>query len=152
MPADFETYFRALAATAIDDKTEHMDRAALQTLLQAACDDAEPGARVLHEPRRDKGGAGSPDFKIVRAGRIAGYVEVKPIDENLSKVLKSDQIKKYKTLSDNIIVTDYLTHYRRVLTLDEIDHVGAVADALAFTIEQMAAIDIAYRKAFPDRG
>ncbi len=43
-----------------------------------------------------------------RVGRIAGYVEVKPIDENLSKVLKSDQIKKYQTLSDNIIVTDYL--------------------------------------------
>lgn len=108
MPADFETYFRALAQTAIDDKTEHTDRAALQALLQTMVDDVEPGARVQHEPRRDKGGAGSPDFKIVRQGRIAGYVEVKPIDENLSKVLKSDQIKKYKTLSDNIVLTDYL--------------------------------------------
>ena len=39
----------------------------------------------------------------------------------------------------------------RVLSLDEIDHVDAVADSLAFTIEQMAAIDVAYRKAFPDR-
>ena len=60
---------------------------------------------MLHEPRRDKGGAGSPDFKVVRQGGIAGYVEVKQIDENLSKVLKSDQIKKYQTLSDNIILT-----------------------------------------------
>ncbi len=41
-------------------------------------------------------------------GRIAGYVEVKAIDENLSKVLKSDQIKKYRLLSDNIVLTDYL--------------------------------------------
>jgi|GEM_PF-5454292 len=80
MPADFDAYLRALAATTLDDKTEHMDRAALQTLLQAACHDVEPGARVLHEPRRDPTGNGSPDFKIMGAGRIAGYVEVKPID------------------------------------------------------------------------
>lgn len=36
----------------------------------------------------------------------------------------------------------------RVLSLDEINHVGAVADSLAFTIEQMARIDAAYRAAF----
>ncbi|MGB6920165.1 MAG: type ISP restriction/modification enzyme [Methylovirgula sp.] len=40
----------------------------------------------------------------------------------------------------------------RVLSLDEINHVAAVADSLAFTIDQMAAIDKAYRIAFPDRG
>ena len=40
----------------------------------------------------------------------------------------------------------------RQLSLDEINHVAAVADSLAFTIAQMAKIDIAYKKAFPDRG
>ena len=40
----------------------------------------------------------------------------------------------------------------RVLSLDEINHIAAVADSLAFTIDQMAAIDAAYRAAFPDRG
>lgn len=38
----------------------------------------------------------------------------------------------------------------RTLSLDEITHVGAVADVLAFTIEQMRRIDQAYREAFPD--
>ncbi len=38
----------------------------------------------------------------------------------------------------------------RVLSLDEIEHVGAVADSLAFTIEQMTRIDEAYKAAFPD--
>ena len=108
MPADFEAYFRSLATASVDEKTEHTDRAALEKLLQQAADDAGPGARVQHEPRRDRDGAGSPDFKIVRQGRIAGYVEVKTIDENLSKVLKSEQIKKYRKLSDNIVLTDYL--------------------------------------------
>jgi predicted helicase len=40
----------------------------------------------------------------------------------------------------------------RTLSLDEINHVGAIADSLAFTIEQMARIDQAYQAAFPDRG
>jgi hypothetical protein len=40
----------------------------------------------------------------------------------------------------------------RALSLDEINHVSAVADALAFTIEQMEKIDEAYNAAFPERG
>ncbi len=108
MQAIFEAYLRALAITPLNEKTEHTDRAALQTLLQAVAEDAQPGATVLHEPRRDKGGAGSPDFKITRQGRIAGYVEVKQLDSNLSQILRSDQIKKYRTLSENLILTDYL--------------------------------------------
>ncbi len=40
----------------------------------------------------------------------------------------------------------------RALSLDETDHVAAVADTLAFTIDQMARIDEAYLAAFPDRG
>ena len=39
----------------------------------------------------------------------------------------------------------------RTLRLDDIDHVGHVADALAFTIRQMAEIDLAYARAFPGR-
>jgi predicted helicase len=39
----------------------------------------------------------------------------------------------------------------RALSLDETGHIAAVADALAFTIEQMARIDQAYRAAFPDQ-
>lgn len=38
----------------------------------------------------------------------------------------------------------------RALSLDEINHIGAVADSLAFTLEQMAKIDTAYRTAFPE--
>ncbi len=49
------------------------------------------------------------------------------------------------------VLDKYLKSRRgRVLSLDEIDHVGAVADSLAFTIEQMAKIDEAYKAAFPD--
>ena len=40
----------------------------------------------------------------------------------------------------------------RALSLDEINHVAAIADSLAFTIEQMAKIDKAYQTAFAERG
>jgi hypothetical protein len=40
----------------------------------------------------------------------------------------------------------------RKLSLDEINRVSAIADSLAFTIDQMAKIDAAYRTAFPDQG
>jgi hypothetical protein len=78
----FERYLLALRKTAIDDKTEHTDRAALESLLQQIADDTQKGIKVQHEP----------------------------------------------------------------------NHVAAIADSLAFTIEQMAKIDVAYKKAFPDRG
>jgi len=103
----FDRYLLALRKTPIDEKTEHTDRAALQALLQAVADETAEGIAVQHEPRRvaDKG---APDFKITTRGLILGYVENKAIGESLDKVLKSDQIKRYKTLSQNIIVTDYL--------------------------------------------
>jgi predicted helicase len=97
----------ALRKTPIDEKTEHTDRAALQDLLQTIANEDGGGIAVQHEPKRiaEKG---APDFKITKGGLILGYVENKAIGENLGKVLKSDQIAKYKSLSDNILLTDYL--------------------------------------------
>jgi predicted helicase len=40
----------------------------------------------------------------------------------------------------------------RALSLEEINHVSAIADSLAFTIQQMAKIDEAYQTAFVKRG
>src|SRR5436190_13706434 len=103
----FDRYLLALRKTKIDDKTEHTDRAPLQELLQVFADQAENRTAVQHEPKRvaDKG---APDFKITSRGLILGYVENKTIGEHLDKVLKSDQIARYKSLSQNIVLTDYL--------------------------------------------
>jgi predicted helicase len=40
----------------------------------------------------------------------------------------------------------------RTLSLDEINHVGSIADSIAFTIEQMTKIDETYGLAFAERG
>ncbi|MBS0248140.1 MAG: N-6 DNA methylase [Proteobacteria bacterium] len=103
----FDRYLLALRKTPIDEKTEHTDRGALQALLQGLADESASGTVIQHEPKRvaDKG---APDFKVTRKGLILGYVENKTIGEGLDKILKSDQIKRYKSLSQNIILTDYL--------------------------------------------
>jgi hypothetical protein len=103
----FEKYLLALRKTPLDEHTEHTGRAALETLLQAIADEVETGIRVQHEPKREAD-KGAPDFKVTKSGLILGYVENKGIDENLNKVLKSEQIKKYLSLSKNIVLTDYL--------------------------------------------
>jgi hypothetical protein len=53
-------------------------------------------------------GSGAPDFKVMKAAMILGYVENKTVGNNLDQALKSDQIRRYKALSNNILLTDYL--------------------------------------------
>ena len=110
MPSDrniFDRFLLALRKTAVDEKTELTDRAALESLLLAVADPGASGIALQHEPMR-VAGKGAPDFKVTKGGLILGYVENKTVGENLSKVLKSEQIAKYKTLSNNIVLTDYL--------------------------------------------
>ena len=101
---DFDKYFKAIQAHRIDEITEHSLRGYLHQLLESL---SAPNLKVLHEPKRD-GKFGSPDFKITCADSIVGYVENKKITENLDKVIKSEQIKKYQELSDNILLTNYI--------------------------------------------
>jgi hypothetical protein len=103
----FDRYLLALRETAIGEKTEHTDRTALQSLLRGVAETSGSAVAVHHEPKR-VAEKGAPDFKITRAGLILGYVENKPIGENLDRVLKSDQITRYKSLSQNLVLTDYL--------------------------------------------
>lgn len=108
MASPFEAYLRKLLETPLDEHTEHTGRSALEALLnQFAAEAGAKGITVQHEPKREAG-KGAPDFKVKRQGMILGYVENKAIGENLDKVLKSDQLKRYRDLSGNILLTDYL--------------------------------------------
>ncbi len=105
---DFKTYIKELQSVPIDEITEHSKRSALETILnQAATANQTKKIIVLHEPKR-KDNYGQPDFKIYTENSIIGYVENKKITENLDKVLKSEQIKKYRELSRNLLITNYI--------------------------------------------
>jgi hypothetical protein len=108
MIKNFDAYLSKLRETPLDEQTEHTGRSAMEELLNDfATKTADQKATVQHEPKR-VAEKGAPDFKITRQGTILGYVETKAVGENLDKILKSPQIARYKNLSQNIILTDYL--------------------------------------------
>jgi N-6 DNA Methylase/Type ISP C-terminal specificity domain len=108
MTESFKSYIKAIRETPLAGKTEHTDRDALKALLVAFATQLDRGIKVIAEPPRNKEGYGAPDYRLVIRGATLGYVENKKIDENLNKVIRSEQITKYNELSQNIIVTDYL--------------------------------------------
>lgn len=81
--------------------TEHSHRGFLQTYLQNLSD-----CIVTNEPKRQA--CGAPDYIIERKGIPVGYIEAKDIDADLDKIEKSEQLKRYFTSLDNLILTDYL--------------------------------------------
>ena len=105
---DFDSYLKSLFETPLSEHTEHTGRTALENLLKSvAADQAHGNIMVQQEPKR-VAEKGAPDFKVSRQGMIVGYVETKAVGKNLDHVLKSDQLKRYRSLSDNILLTDYL--------------------------------------------
>lgn len=100
----FATYVSSIRQTPLREKTEHTDRDAVKALLQRV---APPKIQVVHEAKGTRG-KGTPDFKVRQNGQIVGYIEIKPIGTDLRSVLKSNQISRYRSLSKNILLTDYL--------------------------------------------
>ncbi len=102
----FYNYIKGLKQFNLNEITEHSHRKTLQELLESVFSSINKKIKILHEPKRNKGL--SPDFKVTFNNSIIGYVENKGIEEDLHKVLKSEQISKYLELSDNILLTNYI--------------------------------------------
>lgn len=104
----FAPYFEAIKELDVSEATEHTLRGPLENLLKSLAARADSTIAVIHEPKRDANRLGAPDFKFKVHEAILGYLENKKIDESLDSVLQSTQIAKYKQLSNNIVVTNYL--------------------------------------------
>lgn len=70
----------------------------------------DQGISIVQEPKRSCI-FGAPDFIVKKIEAVTGYIETKECGKDLEKVLHSDQIKKYKELSQNILLTDYLNFF-----------------------------------------
>ncbi len=103
----FKNYIKKIKEIPLEQITEHSHRSTLQILLSEISKKNTEKIKILHEPKRE-GKFGSPDFKISNESGIIGYIENKKIDDDLNKTIKSKQIKKYRNLSDNILLTNYL--------------------------------------------
>lgn len=105
-------YLNSIKNMSEKDK-EHTHRSALENLLNEIKDATGNGRiKIVHEPNNDKEGRGAPDFRFEINSLIVGYIENKRVNANLDEIIKSEQIKKYLELSDNIIITDYLRFIR----------------------------------------
>ncbi len=106
----FNDYLKKIKSVPLEEITEHSHRSALQILLEKISENKKDNIKILHEPKRE-GKFGSPDYKITKDSGIIGYIENKKIDADLNKILKTEQIKKYRELSDNILLTNYLDFF-----------------------------------------
>lgn len=110
-----ENYLESIKNITAEDK-EHTHRAALEILLNDIKNNLNfKKVNIKHEPNNDKEGRGAPDFLVTIDSLVLGYIENKRVNANLDEIIKSEQIKKYLLLSDNIIITDYL----RFILIDE---------------------------------
>ena len=97
------TYYRKIEATwNSGSATELSYRSALEELLQ----ELGPDLTVTNEPKQRDFGA--PDFVIQREGMPLGYIECKDLHVNLDEVTQSEQLQRYCTACDNLILTNYL--------------------------------------------
>jgi hypothetical protein len=110
----FQSYFKTIQNLYLSDNesSEHTYRASLELLMNDFKDkNIKRKLLIKHEPTKqdDKG---RPDYKVTTTEQLTiGFVETKKIGEDLNKTINSDQLKRYKQLSDNIIITDDLHFY-----------------------------------------
>jgi hypothetical protein len=102
----FKTYINELQKTLKSGQaTEPSYYPSLKSLLE----NLSPGVSVLVNPKKTQ--HGSPDFNLKRKGSVlefpVGWIEAKEIGEDLNKVEKSEQLKRYLHLP-NLILTDFL--------------------------------------------
>ncbi len=88
------------------ESNELTHRASLENLLKGLKKNFNKEFKIEHEPKRKQGS--QPDFRISYQGLNIGYIENKRAGENLSQLLKSNQIRKYLELNPNLMLTDYL--------------------------------------------
>ncbi|WNE35265.1 type ISP restriction/modification enzyme [Helicobacter pylori] len=88
------------------EKNELTHRFFLHNLLDKLKDHFNKEFKIEHEPKREQGS--QPDFRVSFQGLNIGYIENKRAGEDLSQLLKSDQVRKYLELNPNLMLTDYL--------------------------------------------
>jgi predicted helicase len=89
-------------------KTGHATEPSYYPALKSLLESLDSKLSVLQNPKKTE--HGSPDFRITRKRTIefpVGWIEAKIPDEDLDKIARSDQLKRYYHLP-NLILTDFL--------------------------------------------
>ena len=106
----FTNYLKELSAIAAhEDAREESFYSALSEMLAAFAGEKgleHVGVTTLPKPTD----AGNPDFRLWNGSdRIIGYIEAKkPTDGNLDLIESSEQLKRYRAIFPNLILTNFL--------------------------------------------
>ena len=99
----FQEYFREIMSKYLTgDYTEISLRTPLENLVRSLNKDYN----LMQEPKRTEK-VGAPDFKAYRKSVKVGYIETKDLNRNLDEEAESEQIEKYKSGIDNLVLTNY---------------------------------------------
>lgn len=99
----FHTYLKTIQKTlSAGDAREGSHYPALKTLIEYMGNNLT--ATVL--PARIE--CGNPDIAVSKGQVRTGHVEAKDINENLDKIEKSEQLRRYRISLNNLILTDFL--------------------------------------------
>ena len=99
----FQIYLREIQSNLFTGaSTEHTHRSALKILLETI----GKNVQAINEPKRIE--CGAPDYIIIQNKVPIGYVEAKDVGSSLDASEDSDQIKRYLSSLNNLILTDYL--------------------------------------------
>ena len=99
----FQEYFKEIRSRYLTgDFTEITLRTPLENFIRNLSKDFN----LIQEPKRTEK-IGAPDFKAYKKNVKVGYIETKDLGKNLDEEIKSEQIKRYRSSLDNIILTDY---------------------------------------------
>ncbi len=101
--SDFNNYIQNL-----QEKIKHGGERSHYSSLERLLEGLIIGVNVIVEEKGNQ--AGIPDLTLRKNGRILGYIEAKDINIDISKLDKTEQIKRYleSNIGYNFILTNYL--------------------------------------------
>lgn len=101
--SDFNNYIQDL-----QDKIKHGGERSHYSSLERLIEGLIIGVNVIVEEKGNQ--AGIPDLTIRKNDRVVGYIEAKDVNVDISKLDKSEQIKRYleSNIGYNFILTNYL--------------------------------------------
>ena len=100
---NFQNYFREIRRKYL---TGDFTEITLRTPLENLIENLNKDYNLIQEPKRMRK-VGAPDFKVYLRSVKMGFIETKDLGSNLDKELESEQIQKYKSGINNLILTNY---------------------------------------------
>ena len=115
--------------------TESTFRPAFKSFIESL----QPGITAVNEPGHFT--CGAPDFRVVNEHQLGiGYVETKDLGESLELVINGEQLRRYRSSLENLILTNYLDFkwlvrgeerkYVSIGTIDDHKHIKKRSDSI----------------------